>query len=185
MSASVSSTLAGIDKWATSIQVDGLDASRLAAKLDLSSASDLVQGIAESLIGTAGSIERKLLSKSLQEALFYCVGFDTEIGYPQFKTRFAKYLDREGVSSFILRFLSLYFFNFVWFETGECFRALAATSERFLRDMESVERICNKVVASTWKSFEKTQRPLNSSTAGELVRKIEQHLRGVPGLERR
>src|SRR4051812_15084593 len=49
-------------------------------------------------------IDRDLLLKSLEEALFY------------------------GKESLIQRFLYLYFFNFIWFQIGEDFRASAGTA---------------------------------------------------------
>jgi hypothetical protein len=141
------------------------------------SRSDLIEDIAEDLIDATG-VERKLLSKSIQETLFYCVGFHADIDYSRFKTQLIRYVDRQGESSFMQRFLSLYFFNFVWFHTGESFRNLARTCDSFSKDMEFVERVCKKAVASKWKSFEQTHRLLDSTAAKELVRNIEQHLRG-------
>ncbi len=79
----------------------------------------------------------------------------------------------------MVRFLSLYFFNFVWFEVGESFRTLAWSSDSFLKDMETVERICHRIVNSAWKAFEQSQQVLDATTAAELIRTIEQHLRGV------
>ena len=160
------------------IRADGKDG-RWTSAAKFNPTLDVIESIAESLIKNASGIKRRLLSKSLQEALLYSVGFDTEIDYSEFKTRFMRYLDRQGPSSFIQRFLTLYFFNFVWFETGESFRALSCTSHSFEKDMEGVERICGRIVASTWKSFEQTHRRLGPPAARKLVQNIEQHLRGV------
>jgi hypothetical protein len=176
----VSSTLVGLNDWVASLQSGGLDAGRIAAKAE--GAADVVENVAESLIRNAAGVERKLLSKSLQETLFYCTGFDADIDYSQFKTRVVRYLERHGATSIVLLFLSLYFFNFVWFETGESFRAASPSSEDFEKDMERVEELCKSVVVSLWKPFELGERPLDSSAARKLIRDIEQRLRG-PGLE--
>ena len=84
--------------------------------------------------------EADLLSKSLQEALFYCVGFDANISSAEFSKKFGRYLKRHGTGPFIQRFLSLFFFNYVWSETRESFMAMAETPSEFKKDMESVER---------------------------------------------
>jgi hypothetical protein len=179
MGLSTSATLVQIDRWTTSLQNGGSEAGRIAARAERRAGSDLIERISECLIDGASGVERKLLSKSLQEALLYCSGFETEIDYSEFKSRFMRYLNSRGASAFIRRFLSFYFFNFVWFHTGESFRALAWTSDSFAKDISNVERICEKVVASAWKSFRRTQRDLDSSAALELIRGIEEHFRGV------
>ena len=134
--------------------------------------------IADSLIDEVDQVERNLLSKSLQETILYSVSFKTDINYVQLVTRLRKYVDRHGTASIVERFLSLYFFNFVWFRTGESFRAVAWSSESFEKEMENVERICSHVVASLWTPFQEARRGLDRVTAGELVRKIEHRLRG-------
>ena len=133
---------------------------------------------AESLVTNASTAERALLSKSLQEALYYAVGFKTDLEYGAFKTRVSQYLDRWGAPSFIRRFLSLYFFNFVRSETGESFRRLAKNSAAFEKSLQEIDQVCKQSVASAWKSFEKTKRPLNLRTAAELLSQIEERLRG-------
>src|SRR5262249_9507643 len=86
------STLVQLKKWAASLHVDGTHASRIAAKVEHWCGAELVENIAESLIESATGIERKLLSKSLQEALFYCSGFDAELDYQRFKGRIERHL---------------------------------------------------------------------------------------------
>ena len=178
---SVSLTLVRLNKWTMSIQAGREDAGlkSILAKAGRGPASDAVESIAESLIEGAVGSERKLLSKSLQEALYYCVDFDSGIGSAEFKTRFLRYLNRYGAASFIRKFLSFFFFNFVWSEAGESFRALAWTSDAFEKDMESIDEICQRIVAASWKSFQRTQRRLDRSAAGELARSIELQLRGA------
>jgi hypothetical protein len=177
---SVRLTLVRLHKWIASVQAHGLDiATRdLSAATDLSRSSDLMDDIAQLLVHEAEGTERTLLSKALQETLYYRVGFDPSVSYAEFRTRFSQHLDDHAVSTLIKRFLRLYFFHHVWFETGESFRALARTSREFEKYIEDVERICERTVSSVWKSFEKTNSPLDSDTAAELVQKIEQGLRG-------
>jgi hypothetical protein len=176
---STSTTLVRLNDWMESIQSGGPFAARVAESAECGPISDLIETIAESLIKNGNGVERKLQLKALQETLFYCVGFNTDIEYPEFQNRFTRYLDRNGPSTAIQLFLSLYFFNFVWLETSESFRAVAWTPASFEQDMESVEGICQRTVAAAWKSFERTERPLDSIAARKLIRDIEQELRGV------
>jgi hypothetical protein len=169
----VSLTLLRLDEWTASPEA-GTEAGA-----GRSPASDVVENIAESLIEGAVGLERKLLSKSLQEALYYSVDFDPNITATRFKTLFVKYLSRCGAPSFIKRFLSLFFFNFVWHETSESFRALARTSDAFEEDMECIDETCQRIVSATWKTFQSRQCHLDLSAAEELVRTIERRLRGV------
>jgi hypothetical protein len=176
---SVVSTLLRLNKWTVSIQAGGSE-TVLPPKLAASTtASDPIQQIAENLIEHATAIERQLLSKSVQEALFYCVGFDTNLTSTQIKTRLKRFLDRHNKSAFIRRFLSLYFFNDVWFRTGELFRAQALTSPAFERNLGEVEKICQRAVALAVKPYEEVERVLDESAAEELIRNIEQRLRGI------
>jgi hypothetical protein len=143
-------------------------------------ASTLIENIAENLIEQASGIERDLLSKSLQETLLYCTGIDFELDYSELKTRLLRLLESRGKSVLIEQFLSLCIFNFVWFQVGDSFRATARTPSSFEKDMESVERICQRIVASTWRSY--ASRQLNTAAAEKLIRRIEQQLRGDSGI---
>lgn len=180
MRPSVSSTLVRLNDWVTMIESgqaeDGLDF--ISARAGLHPHSEIVETIADSLIDEADHVERNLLSKSLQETILYCVSFKTDSSYEQLVTRLLRYIARHRTASVAERFLSLYFFNFVWFRTGESFRAVAWSSDSFEKDMENVEQICCHVVASAWTPFQETKRVLSRATAGELVRKIEHRLRG-------
>jgi hypothetical protein len=180
MGPSVSLTLVRLHEWVASVQARGLDIAirDLSTAADLSRSSDVMEDIAEFLVREAEGTERKLLSKALQETLYYRVGFDPSISYAEFRTRFSQHLDDHAASTLIKRFLRLYCFHHVWFEIGESFRALAQTSGKFEKYIEDVEEICDSTVASVWKSFEKATRPLDSDRAAELVRKIEERLRG-------
>ena len=171
---SIATTLVRLNEWLASIQAKTLEkpsARRLANV-------NAIEQIAESLIANASRTERSLLSKSLREALYYPVGFDANIAEAQLRTRLSRYLVRWGAPAFIRRFLSLFFVNFVQFETGESFRGLARNSQGFEKYLEDLDRVCHQTVASVWKSFKKTKRPLDLPAATELVRQIEQRLRG-------
>ena len=171
---SIAPTLVRLSEWLASIQAGTLEkpsARRLAN-------GDPTKRIAESLIANASATERRLLSKSLREALYYSVGFDGNITGTEFRTRLSRYLIRRGAPAFIRRFLSLFFFNFVLFETSESFRGLARNLQDFERDLEDLDRVCHQTVTSVWKSFEKTKRPLDLRAATLLVAQIEQRLRG-------
>ena len=163
-----------LSEWLASIQAGTLEkpsARRLAN-------GDPTKRIAESLIANASGTERRLLSTSFQEALYYAVRFDADIAEAQLIARLSQYLRRWGASAFIRRFLSLFFFNFVHFETGKSFRGLARSSQAFEKHIEDIDRVCHQTVASIWKSFEKTNRPLDLAAATEVVRQIEQRLGG-------
>jgi hypothetical protein len=139
-------------------------------------ASGLIKNIAENLIEQASGVERDLLSKSLQETLLYCTDLDVELNYSEIKTKLVRFLAKRGKASLIEQFLSLYIFNFVWFYVGDSFQVAARTLDLFEKDMESVERVCHKIVASTWRSYQ--SRRLDIAAADSLIRRIEQQLRG-------
>lgn len=167
----VGSILIRLDRWL-----------RSTADLEINGkGSDLVERIADSLIAAAPQLERQLLSKSLQEALLYCTSLTVDLDYAEFKTRLRRHIDRYGRPAVLQRFLSLYFFNSVWFHTGESFRSTALRPDLLVKDMERVERLCHKAVTASWKSFERTRRVLNVSGARELIQDIEQQLRNRLG----
>jgi hypothetical protein len=171
---SIAPTLVQLHKWLASIQAGRLEkpSARKAHYTD-----DPIEGIAESLITYTNETERRLLSKSLQEALYYSTGFEANIDYYQLKTRLSRYLLRRGAPAFIRRFLSLFFFNFVRSETGESSRRAVRSSKAFEKYVEEIDRACQQSVATVWKSFEKTRRPMDLPAAAELVSQIEQRLR--------
>jgi hypothetical protein len=139
--------------------------------------TDVVERVAEDLITKARGIERSLLSKSLQEAIYYAVRFDPNVDYEELNSRLSRYLHRWGTASFLKRFLSLFFFNFIRFHTGESFRAFAGTS--FEANLEKIDLACQRTVSSVWKSFERAKRPLDLHAAEKLLSDIEQRLRGI------
>jgi hypothetical protein len=181
LGSALGNTLVRVHEWAASVVLGGLDVSLngTSGKLKNRPAVDVIRTIAEYLTAGQPSPERELLSKSLQEALFDCTGIDPDITYPQLQSRFIRFLEQRGISFFVQRFLSLALFNLVWFQVGESFRALALTQDSFESDIEGVEWLCNRIVASSWRSSSLMQRPLDRSRAEELIRTIEQRLLGA------
>ena len=141
--------------------------------------ADVVEQTAENLIGKVSGTERTLLSKSLQEALYYAVRFEPNLDYDEFIARVSHYLHQRGAGSFIKRFLSLFFFNFVRFHTGEILREKASTSDEFEEYLAGLDMVCQQTVTFAWKSFEKTKQPLDLQAAHKLISDIEQRLRGI------
>jgi hypothetical protein len=177
--ASLSSTMVRFQEWTRSLQSEADTPSRRApAKPTPAKDSDTIERAADSLIENASGIERQLLSKSLQETLIHCSGFSSDLTQAELRKRVRQYLRREGSAVVMQRFLSSYFFNFIWFQTSESFRTGASTTAEFENDMESVEAHCEKIAAETWKSFERTKRTLDLPGARQLVRTLEERLRG-------
>jgi len=175
----VSSTLLHLSKWIASLREDGIYASRVAAKVANSSNWQLAEKIAETLIQNPNAPEQPLLSKSLQEALFYFNGFESEVDYARFKSRILRHIERQGASAFCRRFLSLFFFNFVWFHTGESFSVVTPSPDSLSKEIQGVERVCNRIVDSIWSAFEGTKKSLDSATASKLVSQIDRAMRGI------
>ena len=139
-------------------------------------APDLIAAIAEYLTRDARRLQRDLLCKSVQEALFLSVGTEPQLSRPQFEARLMRFLRRRGSSGLLRQFLSLYVFNVVWFQTGESFRASAGTNDSFVRDMENLERKSRRIVHAT---FRKMPHPLTPTSAEELIADIGQRLRSL------
>jgi hypothetical protein len=136
----------------------------------------LVEQIAEDLTAKASGIERRLLSQSLQEAMYYATRIEANITHEDFNSRLSLYLHRWGEGSFLRRFLSLFFFNFIRFHTAESLRGLAETTAEFEAQLEELELVCQRTVAIVWKSHEKTKNPLDLGTASQLLSEIEKRL---------
>src|ERR1051326_132232 len=141
----------------------------------------LIEHIAENLVGHATGTERQLLLKSIQEALFFCLTFDTALNSTQVLTRLKQFLDRRRQAAFIQRFLSLYVFNGIWFHSEEWFCDQGDTSNIFEKDIEEFDRLCKRAVAGAFKHVD----VLSESAAEELIRNIERRLtlfcRAAPG----
>jgi len=150
----------------------------VAAKVASSANWQLIEKIADALIPSTTAAERPLLSKSLQESLFYSTGFDTELDYERFKNKFLRHIERQGPAAFTRTFLSLFFFNFAWYHTNDSFSAATPSPEALAKEMQNVERVCNRIVDTIWGSFERTRKPLDPATATKLVSHIDQAMRG-------
>lgn len=159
---------------------EGTRSRRAPAKASADEDSDGIERVAESLIENVSGIDRRLLSKSLQETLIHCSGFAAELTQNELRKRIRQFLKSESSAFMMRRFLSSYFFNFIWFQTGESFRTRAWTTAEFESDMESVEAHCDKIVAETWKSCERTRRPLDVAGARQLTRTLERRLYSKP-----
>jgi hypothetical protein len=133
---------------------------------------DLVQTIAETLIENATGNERQLLSKSLQEALFYSLGHNIDLTSTQVKTRLKRFLRRHNKGAFIQRFLSLYFFNLIWFYTEEWLSDEADTPQMCQEEITALDRICKRAVFAAYKHVD----VLDESAAEQLIRNIQQRL---------
>jgi hypothetical protein len=173
------STLVRLSDWVESIQSDTPATARSSGLPEHGPTAEFIERTATRLTKTATGMERNLLSKSLQESLFYCVGFDEEIDFTEFRARIVRHENRRGAPSILQLFLSLYFFNCLWFDIGDSFRALAGTPDSFERDMEGVEALCQKAVTTVWRPIETSKQPLELMAARQIVRDIEQHLRGA------
>jgi hypothetical protein len=168
-----------LDEFAGAVLEGNLRAALPAArgrKLSEKVGPDLIEFIAQTLSDHAHGLERNLLSKSLQEALFEIVGDDFEIRLPRLEAVLARFLAGSGRSSLLRRFLSLHLFNAIWYQTGESFRVLARTPRAFSETVEEIELICRRTVSKSWRSQHRTPF-LNQSSAERLITSIERRLR--------
>lgn len=172
----MSAALVRLDAWTASILADEQpEPDPVNAKVMLGPVCDTVENIARSFVHNhTRDIETQLILKSLQEAFLYCVEFNTELNYGQTRKRIRDSVRKDRLA-LVRRFLALFFFNFVWFYAGESFRALAWTSMDFETEMANVEALCQKVVTSAVNS---SRQPLDAAIASELIREIENSLRG-------
>jgi hypothetical protein len=118
-------------------------------------------------LGTSG-IEADLLSKSVQEVFLEIAGAEPDLTRSELGEKVETFLRRRGHAGLTRRFLSLHVFNTVWFQTGDSFRSVAWTPKAFVSDMERVERACQQVVQSSWRTL-KISGVLDGVSAGRLV----------------
>lgn len=176
--ASLGTTLVRLHEWAITVASSGIEATLNGASglLAASSGIEAIEFIGESLTTGQKGLERELMMKSIQEALFYCTGTNPDISFLQWKGRLLRYLDQRGPSTFVQRFLSLALFNSVWFQTRESFRPGAHSPDRFRNDMYEVERICQRACGACWRSMKLKHRKLELADAQQLLRDIEMKL---------
>jgi hypothetical protein len=139
-------------------------------------APELIRELADYFTLDVWGNERDFLSKSIQETLFYSVGTAPGLTRSQFGARLTRFLNRRGTVGLLRRFLSLHFFNVVWFHAGDSLRASAGTQESFLEDMEDVERTVRNIVNSAWRA--QRSEPLYTSLAQEFISRVGQRLTG-------
>jgi hypothetical protein len=136
------------------------------------SVPDMIREIADYLAKNVNGLEGDVLRKSLQETLFFTLGTRSNHVGSRLHGPLTAFL-RRGGSGLLRRFLRLHLFNLVWLETSESFRAVAQTQSSFVQDMESVERLCQRVVDSAWRS-QKIRGKLDRSSARELIDRVQE-----------
>jgi len=160
-----------LDRWAGVMLAEGFEATDF--EMDGSEAlSTVIREIADDLTRNVRGLEGDVQRKSLQEALFFTLGTRSDHVGCRVNGSLTLFLRRNG-RGLLQRFLRLHLFNVVWLETSESFRMLARTDTSFVQDMESVERACQKIVDSAWRS-QKINGTISRSSAKQLIHRIEQ-----------
>jgi hypothetical protein len=145
-------------------------------------APQAIQQIAESFTETlkiAPGAQHALVSKSLQEALFYSVDLGADLNFTLLKVRLERLVDQQNRMAFLQRFLSLYFFNYVWFHTEVSFRAQALSPQSFEEDSERVNDLCQQAVSFAFSSCTPAHFALDQPVAEELIGDIEERILGI------
>jgi hypothetical protein len=155
-----------LDRWAAIVRAEGFD--RAIAKIPgakTSDVPDMIRLISEHLTKDVKGFKGDLLRKSLQEALFLTLGTTRRrVGHTFF-------LRRQG-RGLVRCFMRLHLFNVAWVETSESFRAVAGAQKIFVEDMESVERLCRRIVDSAWRSQD-IRGTLDPFSARKVINRIE------------
>jgi hypothetical protein len=165
-------------EWTASIQ----DRISNCTPAETNPVSFVIQQIAENFTGTlkiAPGAQHGLVSKSLQEALFYSVDLNADLSAIELKVRLERLVDQENRVAFLRRFLSLYFFNYVWFHAEQFFRDQAVSPESFEEDLERVDELCQQAVSSAFSLYAPGQFVLDQLMAEELIGDIEVRIRGI------
>jgi hypothetical protein len=161
-----------LDRWAAIVLAEGFDTVDFPAADASDLLPEVIREIAFDLTKNVTGVEGAVQRKSLQETLFFTLGTRSDRAASELNGRLTVFLRRDG-RGLLRRFLRLHLFNLVWLETSESFRALAQTQNSFAQDMESVERACQRIVDSAWRS-QKIQGTINRSSATQLINRIEQ-----------
>jgi len=169
----LSATVFRLLKWADTLDTTASEIARIPTE------ADSVELIAEALLGSAGGIERQLLLKSVQEALYYCIDFASNLTGPQITVRLKRFLSQHGRVPLVERFLSLYFFNAVWFHTAESFRGEMITMDVLEHDQQQIENICHEAIVAVYQDIQM----FDARTAQKLIDEIEQRLRTIINFE--
>jgi len=163
-----------LDRWAATVLTEGFDAAiaDIPGAKTSESVTDVIREIAEHMTKNVKGLEGDVLRKSLQEALFFSLGTRSNQVGSKLHRPVTAFLRRRG-SGLLRRFLTLHLFNVVWLETSESFRAVAQTQNSFVQDMESLERLCQRVVDAAWRS-QKIRGQLDRSSAKEIINRVQQ-----------
>jgi hypothetical protein len=179
MGASSGLTLAKLSEWLESLQLQGQTGFLQECKrAPFFATFDAIEYLADKMICGGTVIERQLLSKSLQEALFFTIGLKAGLSYASVVKRVRQVSQDRGAAVILQRFLSFHVFNVTWFHTSESFRAVALTSNTFETDMKGLEKLCEKAVARTWTTGHCQAQTIDPTAANKLMRTIEDWLRG-------
>src|SRR5690348_3679115 len=172
MNGATSRVVVQLDRWAGIVLTEGFDTADVPGMDDSESLPDVIREIADDLTRNVKGLEGDVQRKSLQEALFFALGARSDHVGSRVNGSLRLFLRRKG-RGLLQRFLRLHLFNMVWLETSESFRTFARTDTSFVQDMESVERACQKIVDSAWRS-QKIHGTINRSSAKQLINRIEQ-----------
>jgi hypothetical protein len=172
--------LVKLNEWTASIH-DQISNCK-AAKTD--AAPEVIQQLAESFTETlkiAPGVQWALVSKSLQEALFYSVDLDADLSLTLLKDRLERLGNQQNRMAFLKGFLSLYFFNYVWFfHIENSSRTQVLSPQSLEEDLERVDKLCQQAVSSAFSSCVPDNLfVLDSHSAEELIEDIEERIRGV------
>jgi hypothetical protein len=179
MGASSALTLATFSEWLESLRVHGQSGFlQESVRTPLIETFDAIEYLAVKMIGGGTIIERQLLSKSLQETLFFTVGFKAGLSYMEVVKQMRQVSEERGTEVILQRFLSFHFFNVTWFHTSESFRAFALTPDTFETDMNVLEKVCANAVARAWQTCNSQEQPIDVTAANKLIRTTEDWLRG-------
>ena len=164
-----------LDQWAATVLAEGFDdaIAEIPGAKTSESVPDVIRTIADYLTKNVKGLEGDVLRKSLQETLFLTLGARSSGVGSRLNGPLTAFLRRRGSAGLLRRFLRLHLFNVVWFETSESFRAVAQTQNSFVQDMERVERACQRIVDSAWRS-QKMHGTLDRFSAREIINRIEQ-----------
>jgi len=176
----VTQVLIGLDEFVSTVLNHSFDFALKAipGSLEALISPDLIYCIAIAMTAGTSGVEAELLRKSVQEVFLEIAGPDSDLTRSELGEKVVQFIHRRGPAGLTRRFLSLHLFNTVWFQTGDSFRSVAWSSKAFVSDMERVERACQQVVQSTWRSL-KISGGLNPSSAGLLVERLSSRLSRV------
>jgi hypothetical protein len=173
----VSQVLVKLDQFVANVLKEGFEASLhgVTGAAEAVFSADLICCIALAVTVNTSGIESDLLRKSVQEVFLEIAGPDVELTHSELGEKVGNFLRRRGQAGLTRRFLCLHVFNTVWFQTGDSFRSVAWTPKAFVSDMERVERACQQVVQSSWRSLKISGR-LDGASAGRLVEHLSSRL---------